>query len=121
MPEKSLGPWRKTMYFPQFQKSLPVPGMRPFNSPMPEKSSPGSATSLKLNLEFWLNSEYKLNNSTETQCTEPDLNFYGAQESLHFQGINSASLCSLAGRYDNPIPSRFLVSIDGLQIPAFVL
>jgi hypothetical protein len=25
-----------------------------------------------------------------------------------FQGINSASLCSLAGRYDNPIPTRFL-------------
>ncbi len=25
-----------------------------------------------------------------------------------FQGMNSASLCSLAGRYDNTIPSRFL-------------
>jgi hypothetical protein len=25
-----------------------------------------------------------------------------------FQGIDSASLCSLAGRYDNPIPTRFL-------------
>jgi hypothetical protein len=25
-----------------------------------------------------------------------------------FQGIASASLCSLAGRYDNPIPARFL-------------
>ncbi len=28
-----------------------------------------------------------------------------------FQGINFSSLCSLAGRYDNPIPTRFL----GLQ------
>ncbi len=29
-----------------------------------------------------------------------------------FQGINSASLCSLAGRYDNPIPTRCLAPID---------
>ncbi len=35
-----------------------------------------------------------------------------------FQGINSASLCSLAGRYDNPIPTRFLAAIDCLKIPA---
>jgi len=25
-----------------------------------------------------------------------------------FQGISSASICSLAGRYKNPIPTRFL-------------
>jgi hypothetical protein len=35
-----------------------------------------------------------------------------------FQGINSGSLCSLAGRYDNPIPPRFLAPIDCLKIPA---
>ncbi len=35
-----------------------------------------------------------------------------------FQGMNSASLCSLAGRYNNPIPSRFLAPIDGLKMPA---
>ncbi len=35
-----------------------------------------------------------------------------------FQGTNSASLCSLAGRHDNPIPSRFLAPIDCLKIPA---
>jgi hypothetical protein len=35
-----------------------------------------------------------------------------------FQGMNSASLCSLAGRYDNPIPPRFLAPIDSLKIPA---
>jgi hypothetical protein len=37
-----------------------------------------------------------------------------------FQGINSASLCSLAGRYDNPIPPRFLAPINCLKIPAQV-
>jgi hypothetical protein len=35
-----------------------------------------------------------------------------------FPGMNSASLCSLAGRYDNPIPPRFLALIDFLKIPA---
>ncbi len=35
-----------------------------------------------------------------------------------FQGMNSASLCSLAGQYDNPIPPRFLAPIDFLKIPA---
>jgi hypothetical protein len=32
-----------------------------------------------------------------------------------FQGMNSTSLCSLVGRYDNP---RFLAPIDSLKIPA---
>ncbi len=32
--------------------------------------------------------------------------------------MNSASLCSLAGRYDNPIPTRCLAPIDCLKIPA---
>jgi hypothetical protein len=32
--------------------------------------------------------------------------------------MNSASLCSLAGRYDNPITPRFLAPIDCLKIPA---
>ncbi len=35
-----------------------------------------------------------------------------------FQGTDSARLCSLAGRYDNPIPTRFLAPIDCLTIPA---
>ncbi len=35
-----------------------------------------------------------------------------------FQGINSASLCSLAGRYGNLIPTRFPAPIDCLKIPA---
>jgi hypothetical protein len=33
-----------------------------------------------------------------------------------FQGINSASLCSLAGRYDNPVPNRFLAPINCSKI-----
>jgi hypothetical protein len=37
-------------------------------------------------------------------------------------GIASASLRSLAGRYDNPIPTRFLAPIDCSKIPAqFIL
>ncbi len=35
--------------------------------------------------------------------------------------MNSASLCSLAGRYDNPIPTWFLAPIDCLKIPALLL
>jgi hypothetical protein len=35
-----------------------------------------------------------------------------------FQRMNSASLCSLVGGYDNPIPTRFLAPIDCLKIPA---
>jgi hypothetical protein len=38
-----------------------------------------------------------------------------------FQGMNSASLCSPAGRYDKPIPPRFLALIDSLKIPAVSL
>ncbi len=32
-------------------------------------------------------------------------------------GIDYASLCSLACRYDNPIPTQFLVPIDCSKIP----
>ncbi len=35
-----------------------------------------------------------------------------------FQGTNSARLCSLAGRYDNRISTRFIAPIDCLKIPA---
>jgi hypothetical protein len=38
-----------------------------------------------------------------------------------FQGMNSASLCSLAGRYDNPIPPRFIAPIDSSKIPAQII
>ncbi len=36
------------------------------------------------------------------------------------QGISSASLCGLAGQYDNPIPTRFLAPVDCLKIPALI-
>ena len=35
-----------------------------------------------------------------------------------FAGINSASLHSMAGRYKNPIPTRFLAPHRLLKIPA---
>jgi hypothetical protein len=44
------------------------------------------------------------------------LNFWEPRN--RFQGIDSASLCSLAGRYDNPIPTRFPAPIDSSKIPA---
>jgi hypothetical protein len=38
-----------------------------------------------------------------------------------FQGIGSAGLCSLAGRYGNPIPTWFLATIDCSKFPAQLL
>jgi hypothetical protein len=35
-----------------------------------------------------------------------------------FKGIDSASLCSLADRYDNPFPTRFLAPLDCSKISA---
>ncbi len=35
-----------------------------------------------------------------------------------YKGMNNASLCSLACRYDNPIPPRYLAPMDSLKIPA---
>ncbi len=47
------------------------------------------------------------------------MNFYTFKKPKNrLQGINSASLCSLAGRYDNPLPTRFLAPVDCLQSPA---
>ncbi len=40
------------------------------------------------------------------------LNVYGAQESISKNEFRKCSLCSLAGRYDNPIPTWFLAPID---------
>ncbi len=37
-----------------------------------------------------------------------------------FQGMNSASLCSLADWYYNPIPTRFLAPRDCLKITALI-
>jgi hypothetical protein len=57
----------------------------------------------------------------DMKITDQSRNFLTFKELGNpFQGINSAKLCSLAGRYDNPIPSRFLASIDCLKILALV-
>ncbi len=58
----------------------------------------------KLNISgrFWVN-------KSEPESLNVRLN--------RFQGINSASLCSLAGRYDNPFPTRFLAPLDCLKVP----
>jgi hypothetical protein len=39
---------------------------------------------------------------------------------LRSPGIDSASLCSLAGRYETPIPTRFLATIDCSKIQALI-
>ncbi len=51
---------------------------------------------------------------TEYQFTPPPLTVRSPE-------IDSASLCSLTGRYDNPILTRFLAHIDCLKIPAQIL
>jgi hypothetical protein len=46
--------------------------------------------------------------------TDQSPNFLTFKEPKNrFQGTNCASLCSLAGRYHNPIPTRFLAHTDG--------
>ncbi len=37
---------------------------------------------------------------------------------IRYEGIDSASIFSLASRFDNPIPARFLTPIDCYKIPA---
>jgi hypothetical protein len=44
-------------------------------------------------------------------------NVYGAQESISRHQYRQP-ICSLAGRYDNPIPIRCLAPIGFLKIPA---
>ena len=47
--------------------------------------------------------------------SEPEfLNFFKEPKN-RFQGINTASLCSPAGRNNNPIPTLFLVHTDCLK------
>ncbi len=45
------------------------------------------------------------------------LNIYGAVVSIPFHGIDSGSLCSLSIRYNNPILTPFIASIDCSKIP----
>jgi hypothetical protein len=49
----------------------------------------------------------------------PDFyNVYGAQESISRNKFRQPTVCCLAGRYDNPIPTRFLAPIDCFKIAA---
>jgi hypothetical protein len=66
-------------------------------------------------LTLWRISE--LNRGCGTVHTEPEF-FTFREPKNRFQWINSACPCSLGGRYDNPLPSRFLVPVDCLKIPA---
>ncbi len=70
------------------------------------------------NEEDWGSQDCRGQDSSRTiTTTEPVfLNAWGPRN--RFQGMNSASLCSLAGRYDNPLPPRILAPIDSLKIPA---
>jgi hypothetical protein len=72
-------------------------------------------------MQFLLEVEFPKSPKVPVQysCQSPKLlNFKGPRN--RFQGINSARLCSLAGRYVNPIPTLFLAPIDCLKIPAQV-
>jgi hypothetical protein len=51
-------------------------------------------------------------------CTKYSEPYITEEPKNRFQGTNSGRLCSLAGRYDNLIPTRFLAPIDCLKIPA---
>ncbi len=48
----------------------------------------------------------------------PSPNFQTFKEPKNISKINCASLCSLAGRYNNPTSTRFLAPIDWSKIPA---
>jgi hypothetical protein len=62
---------------------------------------------------------YMRPNNRPVGNTDSSPYFYTFMESRNrFQGMNSARLCSLAARYDNPIPTRFRAPIYCLKIPA---
>ncbi len=70
----------------------------------------------------WLQILYKAPwcSKPEWFCTKTGIFKLFKEANNLFQGTNYARLCSLAGRYDNPIPSRFLALIDCFNIPAQV-
>jgi hypothetical protein len=60
----------------------------------------------------------KINIDLFSALCPPQLHKTFKEPKNRFQGTNCARLCSLAGRYNNPIPTRFLAPIDSLKIPA---
>jgi hypothetical protein len=70
----------------------------------------GRGGGLKLKIKTFLGPEM----ATSEACT-----IWAQKKSgILRDGVYSASLCSLAARYDNAIPTRFLAPIDSLKIPA---
>ncbi len=53
-------------------------------------------------------------------CTSETVFLNFKEPRNRFQGIDADSLCSMAGRYDNPIQTRLLVPIDCSKISARV-
>ncbi len=75
---------------------------------------------------FVINGQHATCLYIEEVCTIPSNSLHRRARSFkhfrspgnRFQIINSASLCSLAGRYDNPVPTLFLALMERLKIPA---
>ncbi len=72
----------------------------------------------------FVNSKYEepqllLNTIYNGRSKNPEPEFVNVKEPRNrYQGTNAARLCSLAGRYDNPSPTRFLATADCLKISA---
>ncbi len=77
------------------------------------RRSPCRIYSMKLLWRFILPPNLSTMSHTDTL-----LNRGGIFKLLCSPEIDSASLCILAGRYENPIPTWFLAPIDCLKIPA---
>ncbi len=72
-------------------------------------------------LRFWLcvRTPWRGGGVVVTSSSTPEHEFYTFKEPRNrFQGIDSASLCSPAGRYVNPFLAWFLAPIDCSKIPA---
>ncbi len=83
-----------------------------WRSPSSRPSLPSTSTRLLLTSASRMLSGSWLDKTLNTEF----LNYNEPKN--RFQGINYASLCSLAGRYENLIPTRFLAPIDCLKISA---
>ncbi len=85
--------------------------------------------------QYYTAAAHMASRSTYDQSTTPRLGTYSLLDAMtlrpetvflnfeehrnRLQGIDSASQCSLSGgRYDNPLPTRFLSPIDCSKIPA---
>jgi hypothetical protein len=67
-----------------------------------------------LNLEQY----FQIDNHLASQPEPVFLNVYRAPELIRKNEFRQPTVCSRAGRYDNPIPPQFLAPIDFLKIPA---